>query len=273
MLGKVRFVDEDTVAVTNLQIEGTCDIDGTLTVTDGTVTAAVLTDANENEWIKFGTTASAVNEVTVTNAATGNPPTVLASGSDTNVDLAVGGKGTGKVILGLVTSAGVKLAGDQPVLDSSNNEFIKFVKTSVAVNEITLTNQAAGAAPSIAATGDDTNIDLTLTSKGTGIVNVGSTGTATASAGAATCSHQRGIVTSESLTTAQNAAYTLTVTNTKVAATDIVLCSVHNGTNTQGTCVVESVTPGSGSFVVIVRNRHATSEALNGTIKVAFAVL
>lgn len=39
--------------------------------------------------------SSAVNELTVTNAATGNPPVLSATGSDTNIDLNLTGKGTG----------------------------------------------------------------------------------------------------------------------------------------------------------------------------------
>ena len=72
-------------------------------------------------------------------------------------------------------------------------------------------------------------------------------------------------------TTAAGAAYTLTLTNTTIAAADQVFVSAQNGTNTQGWLHVESITPGAGSVVVVVRNIHA-SEALNGTIKLAFAV-
>jgi hypothetical protein len=39
--------------------------------------------------------SSAVNELTVTNAATGNPPRLTATGGDTNIDLLLKGKGTG----------------------------------------------------------------------------------------------------------------------------------------------------------------------------------
>jgi hypothetical protein len=60
--------------------------------------------------------------------------------------------------------------------DDSNNEYIKFVKTASAVNEISITNQATGSAPSIAATGDDTNIDFNLTPKGIGRVTLNGNG-------------------------------------------------------------------------------------------------
>lgn len=57
-------------------------------------------DANGNEQIKFSATASAVNEVTFTNAATGNAPSIKASGDDTNIDLLLTGKATGNVLIG-----------------------------------------------------------------------------------------------------------------------------------------------------------------------------
>jgi hypothetical protein len=54
------------------------------------------------------------------------------------------------------------------VEDDSNNEYVKFVKTASAVNEVSVTNAAASTGPEISATGDDTNIDLKLTPKGSG---------------------------------------------------------------------------------------------------------
>jgi hypothetical protein len=96
--------------------------------------------------------------------------------------------------------------------------------------------------------------------------------TATAVAGAATLSKQSGVVTSESLTTAAGAAYTLTLTNTLVAATSIVLASVQNGDNNQGDPAVGLITPGPGSVTIKIVNRHA-SQALNGTLKISFLVL
>lgn len=98
------------------------------------------------------------------------------------------------------------------------------------------------------------------------------TKTASATAGAATLNQPSGVVTSEALTTAAAATYTLTLTNSKIAATDIVLASVGNGTNSAGTPDLCSVTPAAGSVVIVVRNSHA-SAALNGTLKIAFAVV
>lgn len=95
----------------------------------------------------------------------------------------------------------------------------------------------------------------------------------TATSGAATVNALHGKVTSEALTTAQNAIYTLTVTNSAIAAADIVLASVANGTNTQGSPVVTRITPADGSVVILVANLHASAQALNGTIVVSFATI
>ena len=97
-------------------------------------------------------------------------------------------------------------------------------------------------------------------------------GTATATGGAATLNAAGGKVTSESLTTAQNAIYTLTITNSVVAAGDRVYASVENGTNTQGTPMIGTVAPDDGSLVIQVINKHATAQAFNGTLVVSFDV-
>jgi hypothetical protein len=51
------------------------------------------------ELIKFLETASAVNEITVTNSATGTAPEISATGDDTDIDLKITPKGAGNLIL------------------------------------------------------------------------------------------------------------------------------------------------------------------------------
>lgn len=58
-----------------------------------------IDDSNGNEAIKFTATTSAVNEVTLANAATGADPTLTASGGDTNVGIVIVPKGTGSITL------------------------------------------------------------------------------------------------------------------------------------------------------------------------------
>jgi hypothetical protein len=64
------------------------------------LTGGSINDANSNEYVKFSSTASAVNEVTITNAATGNAPNISATGGDTTIDLYLSSKGvTGNVVI------------------------------------------------------------------------------------------------------------------------------------------------------------------------------
>lgn len=56
-----------------------------------------LNDTNGNEIFKVGATGSAVNELTLTNAATGNAPIISSTGGDTNIGLTLTPKGTGNV--------------------------------------------------------------------------------------------------------------------------------------------------------------------------------
>lgn len=54
-----------------------------------------INDANGNEVIKTPATSSAVNEITVTNAATGNAPSIAATGGDADISLRLRAKGSG----------------------------------------------------------------------------------------------------------------------------------------------------------------------------------
>lgn len=104
-----------------------------------------------------------------------------------------------------------------------------------------------------------------------GIATEVSTGTAASSA--VTINDLVGLITTESLTTAQNGIETLTLTNSKIAVGDLVFVTVGNGTNTQGTAMIGEVTPAAGSCTIQVINKHATAEAFNGTLKVGYFVV
>jgi len=60
---------------------------------------AQINDTNGLAVLKTGTTASAVNEVTITNSATLTAPHVSATGTDTNISLHLAPKGTGKYVV------------------------------------------------------------------------------------------------------------------------------------------------------------------------------
>jgi hypothetical protein len=111
-------------------------------------------------------TASAVNFVQVTGAATGVPAQITTQGSDTNRYLFLGGAGT----------SGYTAIGNQS--DWRNQALrIANLNASNTGNLLQINAAAAGSAPSIQAisgtSGADANIDLVLTPKGTGVVREG----------------------------------------------------------------------------------------------------
>ena len=64
-----------------------------------------INDENGNEQIIFQTTSSAVNQFDITNAATGNAPSLSATGGDSNIDVAIVPKGTGETKIGTGAAA------------------------------------------------------------------------------------------------------------------------------------------------------------------------
>jgi hypothetical protein len=84
---------------------GFATLTGVETLTNKTLTApkiangGFVADANGNEQIKFTTTASAVNELTVVNSATSSAPEISSTGGDTDIDLKITPKGSGKIVL------------------------------------------------------------------------------------------------------------------------------------------------------------------------------
>ena len=73
----------------------------------------------------------------------------------------------------------IKFDDAHGILDDDGNEQIIFQKTGSAVNQFDVTNAATGNAPSISATGGDSNIDVGISPKGTGECKIG-TGAANA---------------------------------------------------------------------------------------------
>lgn len=93
----------------------------------------------------------------------------------------------------------------------------------------------------------------------------------TSAAGAITQNSLGGFITTESLTTAAGATYTLTVTNSQVAAGDHIDVEIAGGSNSAGIAVKGRVTPAAGSFAIQVMNLHA-SAAFNGTLILSYSV-
>ena len=94
---------------------GDVTLTGTQTLTNKTLTApkigTSILDTSGNELLLLTATGSAVNELTLANASTGNGPILSATG-ETNVDINLNPKGTG--VLKSATAA-VKIAGKETI--------------------------------------------------------------------------------------------------------------------------------------------------------------
>ena len=89
--------------ITSLVVDTSPQLGGDLDTNDNNIIiddAHNILDENSNEQLTFQTTASAVNNSQLTNAATGNAPEIAAVGGDSNIDLNINPKGIGRVTLG-----------------------------------------------------------------------------------------------------------------------------------------------------------------------------
>ena len=113
------------------------------TLTNKTLTApkfadgGFIADANGNESVVFGTTSSAVNEVKITNAATGNDPLIAANGGDTNIDLAISPKGSGEIVIGTGSATGA-------ITTSGAYDLVLDTNSGTNSGSITITDGANG---------------------------------------------------------------------------------------------------------------------------------
>lgn len=134
---------DDITKNINLNIPALTDSDTFVTVTStATLTNKTLTtptinsptigtlinDANGAEIIKLTATSSAVNEITIANAAASAGPTISATGTDTNVNLNLSGKGTGAARVGKFAYSSTSQTANGAV--STSSSFINFSKST-----------------------------------------------------------------------------------------------------------------------------------------------
>ena len=169
----VDFIDSSVT--TELSGDSTPQLGGNLDTNSHNILiddAHFIGDENGLEQIIFQTTGSAVNELEVTNAATGDPPILGASG-ETNVGLHLKPKGTGETIIGtggaaatLTTSGAHDL-----ILDTNSGSNSGTIQITDAANgHIAITPNGTGNVQLVAdeVTIGDSGATSTLTSNGTG---------------------------------------------------------------------------------------------------------
>jgi hypothetical protein len=118
---------------------GFTTLTGVETLTNKTLTApkiangGFVADANGNEQIKFTTTASAVNELTVVNSATSSAPEISSTGGDTDIDLKITPKGSGKIVLDGISFPNADGTADQ-VLKTDGSGNLSFTDVSGGIS-------------------------------------------------------------------------------------------------------------------------------------------
>ena len=137
--------DIDTLPAGNVTLAGTQTLTNK-TLTSPKVGTSIL-DTNGNELALVTATSSAVNEFTIANAATGNDPTLSATGDDSNIDIAIKPKGTGETVFGTGAAAAT-------ITTSGANDLVLDTNSGTNSGTITITDAANG--------------DITIAPNGTG---------------------------------------------------------------------------------------------------------
>ena len=142
--------DKSSAPVTTFVYDnGTDIIDASKDVALSFTNGQYLADSNGNELLTFGVVASAVNEVKITNAATGTAGPIIAPTGESNVNLQLRPAGTGVITVG--TSA-----ANATVTSKGAHDLILSTNEGSSSGTITITDAADG--------------DITLTPNGSGVV-------------------------------------------------------------------------------------------------------
>jgi hypothetical protein len=147
---------------------GDVTLTGTETLTNKTLTDPILSPgtatAGKIEFLEG--TDNGTNKVTLIGpASTADVTVTLPAATDTLVGKATTDTLTNKTLTS--PAIGTKIS------DTNGNELVNLTATSSAVNEFTLANAATGNGPILSATGE-TNVDINLNPKGTGVLKSGS---------------------------------------------------------------------------------------------------
>jgi len=125
--------------------------------TKGTGSHFFRTNGGAQTQLEVVHVASAVNRLQIGGSATAGSPYLIAAGSDTNINIYYGAKGSGSHAF------------------ASGAGLIQFQvnHTASAVNYAQITGSATGNAVTTSASGSDSNIDFAIAPKGTGVLRFG----------------------------------------------------------------------------------------------------
>jgi hypothetical protein len=132
------------------------------------------TDGSGTPTVNFKYVTGSGSSVTWAASDKGTKIIYATADDGTNPNIVDVGYGTGDVTLtGTQTLTNKTLTSPKigtSILDTNGLQLALLTATGSAVNEFTVANAAAGAGPTLSATGDDTNVPINITPKGSGDV-------------------------------------------------------------------------------------------------------
>ena len=173
-----NFTITGTLSQFNTALSGAdfASLAGSETLTNKTIdgdnnTISNLDLGNEVDW-------AAIGDVTDRTAfASGDKVLIYEAGVGMRKvdydDLPGAGGGLSNVVEDTTPQLGGQLDVNGQAIGDGTRELLTFTEDASAVNHVNIENEATGSGPIISAAGDDTNVDLNISAKGTGNISVG----------------------------------------------------------------------------------------------------
>jgi len=265
----------------------------TVAITGGTITNVTFSGSITGATLVSGTTITGTEVNGGNLRLSGN--SLISTDTDGNITLQP--NGTGKVVIGLMQFSAGDIVGTftDGDINITPNGLGSLVTTTVKATTFDTNVVAAGvtlAGTTLAADGTDVDIDINITPKGAGLIVAngpvvapdfgasGSIGFLTGAGGAVTqltdkstgvtLNNPCGEITMHNASLSSNTAVSFVVTNSEVAATDVVIVNIAGGA-TLGAYVVSIDAVTNGTFTVTLYNRGGGP--LGEAVVVNFAII
>lgn len=194
----------------------------------------------------------------------------LTPQADVNCALTIQSGGTGAITVQPPSAAGTIIIGGTAQTGTIT------VGSSSGAETVNIGAGAGNSTVNIAGGGGTNaiNIGVAGTTATTSILGKvkGDCGTGTAVANAVTIQSQCGVITSSTANLAAVTSETITLTDARIAATNIILATTQSNCTGGGMVVPVAATAGSGSATIVMRNIHATT-ACTSTYTVGYTIL